>query len=421
MKFRITTLALVVIPLIFLWAGINFGRSNYPNDPEDTYLINALCICNGQGVGHIDNPGTTLMQLGAGIIEFMHLISNPNKEPLVEQVLKNPNEFIDGIRKALVVLNSIMLFLLGWFVFKKTQSFWVALFFQISTIFSTFILFVIWAKLSPEPLLFSVTCIYVILVLYYYLEQEKNQWKYVIYFALITGAGLATKATFLPLVIFPLFILPTIKKKSYYLLGIVPSFVLFTIPAIHEYNRMFSWFTSLISHSGIYGHGERGIIDTKTYLPNIQSILHNNPIIPIILFVGISTLCISYFLRKKEKIGLDIKFLAGLLSTFLLATLTVAKHYGGNHYLIPVLLLTGITLYLIINIINKIFNLRILNTYLFPILVLAFTGFIAWNHPKKLLALNQQNKLVSTEIDSANLWVEKITDNTRPLTIIFIQ
>lgn len=56
--------------------------------------MNALCICNGQSVGYIDNPRTTVIQIGAGTIEVMHLISNPDKEKTVEQVLRNPDEFI---------------------------------------------------------------------------------------------------------------------------------------------------------------------------------------------------------------------------------------------------------------------------------------------------------------------------------------
>ena len=129
---------------------------------------------------------------------------------------------------------------------------------------------------------------------------------------------MGTKATFLPLILFPLFTLPTVKKKIFYLLGIIPSFVIFTIPAIPEYNRMYFWFRNLISHSGIYGHGARGIIDTKTYLPNIQSILSNNPVIPIILFAGFLTFCIGYFYRKKQNMNWDLKLLTGLLITFIL-------------------------------------------------------------------------------------------------------
>ena len=397
----------IIFPLIFLWAGLNYDRKNYPNDPEYIYLMNALCICDGQSVGHIDNPGTTVMQIGAGTIGVMHLISNPDKEKTVEQVLKKPDEFIEGIRKVIVVLNTLFLLTLGLIVLKKTKSVWPALLLQVSTFLSIYILDVTWAKLSPEPVLYFVTGFYVILLFYFYHEQEKNQWKYVILFALITGAGLATKATFLPLFLIPLFILPSVKKKIVYLLAIVPSFVLFTIPAIPEYDRMFFWFRDMINHSGIYGNGEKGIIDTKTYIPNIQSILSFFPGSTLILIIGTVTLCAGYFFRNRKHVTEDLKFLAGLLVTFSAGTMLVAKHYGGNHYLMPVLLLSGITVYIILNTTRHIFDNKTLNSFLLPVIVLVFIGYIAWDHPSKMLISNKQYKTASEEIDSTNSWVEK--------------
>jgi len=299
-----------------------------------------------------------------------------------------------------------LLFFLGWIGFKKSGSIWVALLLQVSTFLSAFVLEITMASVSPEPLLFFMTGIYVILVFWFYHEENKGLWKYVILFALITGAGLATKATFLPLFILPLFIIPSAKKKLFYLLGIIPSFVLFTIPAIPEYDRMFFWFRDMIGHSGIYGNGEKGIINIKTYFPNIQSILSFFPGVTVILITGILTLLAGFFSEKRKTDGEDLKFLAGLLVTFIAGILLVAKHYGGNHYLIPVILLSGITLYIILNIVNQIFNPNPVNSFLFPVVVLAFIGFTAWNHPQKMIISNKQYKAASEEIDSANVWIK---------------
>jgi len=396
----------IIIPFIFLFAGLKFGRTNYPNDPQYIYLMNALCICDGQNVGHVDNPGTTLMQIGAGTIGIMHYISGSKNETLVGHVFTHPDSFIEYIRIVILVLNTVLLFFLGWIGFKKSGSIWVALLLQVSTFLSAFVLEITMASVSPEPLLFFMTGIYVILVFWFYHEENKGLWKYVILFALITGAGLATKATFLPLFILPLFIIPSAKKKLFYLLGIIPSFVLFTIPAIPEYDRMFFWFRDMIGHSGIYGNGEKGIINIKTYFPNIQSILSFFPGVTVILITGILTLLAGFFSEKRKTDGEDLKFLAGLLVTFIAGILLVAKHYGGNHYLIPVILLSGITLYIILNIVNQIFNPNPVNSFLFPVVVLAFIGFTAWNHPQKMIISNKQYKAASEEIDSANVWIK---------------
>lgn len=397
----------LILPLIFLWAGLKFSRTHYPNDPEYIYLMNALCICDGQSVGHIDNPGTTLMQIGAATAEIMHLFTGHDKETTVEQALKNPDKFIDGIRMVIVVLNAIMLLLLGWVGFKKTKSTGIALLLQSCTFFSAYILETTWAKLSPEPLLFFITILYIIVLFSFYHEKNKDQWKFVIRFALVSGAGLATKATFLPLLILPLFVIPSVKKKLFYLAGVVPAFVLFTIPAIPEYDRMFYWFRDLISHSGIYGHGANEIIDTKTYIPNIRSIISFYPEIKLILLSGVIVLGIGYFSKKRTNIKKhDLLFVAGLLVTYITGVLLVAKHYGGNHYLMPVILLLGITLHVLLNTINQFLPTRWLNTLLVPGFVIFIIGFVVWNHPKKLIVANKEYKAASEEIDRANSLIE---------------
>lgn len=407
LKPAIIKCVIIILPLVFLWSGFSFERNNFPNDPEYIYLMNELCICDGQSVGHIDNPGTTLMQIGAGTIAAKHLISNPDNDTMVEQVLKNPDVYIEATRKVIVILNALLLVFLGWIVFRKTGSAWVALLIQISTFLSVYILDTIWGKLSPEPLLFFMTGLYVSLVFLFYHDENKKHWKYVILFALITGAGLATKATFLPLFILPLFILPSIKRKLFYLLGIVPAFVLFTIPAIPEYDRMFFWFRDMIGHSGIYGSGEEGMIDTKTYFPNILRILSFFPGFTVILVTGISTLSAVFFSGKRRIVAEELKILAGLLVTSVVGILLVAKHYGGNHYLIPVLLLSGLTLFILVKIAEELFDFKAIKTYLVPVMVSVFAVFIIWNHPGQMIISNKQYKEASVEIDSANLWVSQ--------------
>lgn len=307
----------------------------------------------------------------------------------------------------IVVLNALLLVFLGWIVFKKTKSVWVALLIQISTFLSIYILDTIWGKLSPEPLLFFMTGLYVSLVFWFYHDENKRHWKYVILFALVTGAGLATKATFLPLFILPLFIIPSVKRKLFYLLGIILAFVVFTIPAIPEYDRMFFWFRDMIGHSGIYGSGEKGVIDTKTYVPNILSILSFFPGFTFILVTGILTLGAVFFSAKRRIVAEELKYLAGLLATFVVGILLVAKHYGGNHYLMPVLLLSGLTIFVLLKIAEKLFDSKAIKTYLPPVAVSVFAVFILWNHPGQMIISNKQYKEASVEIDSANLWVSQ--------------
>ena len=112
----------LIFPLVFLLAGLNFNHGRYANDPDYIYLMNALCILQGESVGHIDNPGITVMQTGAATIAIMHLFSNPDDESLVNNVIREPDKFIVGIRKAFTILNSLILILIGLAALKKTKS-----------------------------------------------------------------------------------------------------------------------------------------------------------------------------------------------------------------------------------------------------------------------------------------------------------
>ncbi len=398
---------IIILPLVFLWAGLSFERNNYPNDPEYIYLMNALCILDGQSVGHIDNPGTTLIQLSAATAGVIHVFHNPENEKIIERVLRNPDYFIESTRKVLVFLNTLFLLFLGWAVFRKTKSAWIALFFQVSMLTSTYILDVTWAKLSPEPMLFFITGLYALAVLYYYHDEHPRPWRYVFLFALITGAGLGTKATFLPLVIFPVMVLPGLRKKAAFLAALVVSFVLFTIPAIPEYDSMYHWFRNMITHSGIYGHGEKKIIDLQTYIPNIKKILTANLSITLVLITGIATLMAGIFSRKRNAVTREMNLLAALLSVYIFGILLVAKHYGGNHYLIPVMLLAGISLYLIITIVLRLAGKPEMGPYLFPVATLLLAVFIAWNHPRWMIISNRQYLAASEEIDQSSKWLDE--------------
>lgn len=263
--------SLLVLPLLFLWGGLSIHIAKYGNDPNYVYLANSIAIANGESVGYHDHPGTTVMQIGAVSIAVKHWFSNSSDEKIVTHVLKEPLLFMDAIQHVLVVMNFLILLFLGFFVLKKTNSVWTALLFQITGFLSANTLDHIWTKVEPEPVLFFITCIYVITILYFYFSENKNKFQYVIVFSLIIGAGLATKATFLPLIALPLIIIPSTKRKLIFIAGVIISFVLFTIPAIPEYKHMYYWFRDLTNHTGKYGQGEKGFIDFHVFTKHART------------------------------------------------------------------------------------------------------------------------------------------------------
>ena len=396
--------SILLFPIFFLWLGFNIELAKFGNDPNYVYLVNSTALCNGDGVGYIDHPGTTVMQIGALTIATTHLLTNPENETLVQHVFRDSHFFIFSIRNVLMVLNAIVLLLLGWVAIKKTHSVWVTLLLQGSTLITAITLDHVFTKIAPEPFLFFLTAIFVMAVLWFYTDENKTSWRFVIVFSLLIGAGLATKATFLPLAIFPFIVLPTLKRKLIYSAGIIPSFVLFTIPIIPEYKHMYYWFRGLISHSGKYGHGEKDLIDLKTYLPNILKILVNNPIFGIVIGIGILLVLFSVIqnFRKKKKVDWDIQILTGLIVSSGFGILLVAKQYNGNHYLIPVLLLSGISLFFILNILLRLQFSEFIKKLTLPFIVIALIAFVGWKQPVKMNYVDNGYRITNEEMDSTN-------------------
>ena len=401
--------SILLFPLFFLWLGFNVELAKFGNDPNYVYLVNSTAICNGVGVGYIDHPGTPVMQIGAVTIGITHLLTNPENEALVKHVFKDSHLFIFSIRNVLLVLNAIAMLLLGWVAYKRLRSIWVALLLQGSTLITANTLDHVFTKVSPEPFLFFLTIIFVIVVLWFYTDKNKNSWKFVIVFALLIGAGLGTKATFLPLAIFPFIVLPTLKKKFIYSVGIIPSFVLFTIPIIPEYKQMYYWFRGLASHSGTYGHGKKGFIDVNTYFPDLLRIFENNSIFGVVLIIGIIVVFVSIFriIKKKIEFNWEIRILTGLVASAGFGVLMVAKHYHSNHYLVPDLLLTGIIIFFIHKILVKKNVPEFLKKYDLPFLVFGLVIFILFVQIPKVKYFNNGYKLTNEEIDSTNAMIEK--------------
>ena len=397
----------LLLPVVFLLVGLNIHLAKFGNDPNYVYLLNSTAICDGENVGYIDHPGTTVIQIGAAAIAVQHFLSD-NDQTLVRHVLEHPHEFVLGIRNVLLVLNTLILIVLGWVAIRKTKSVWIAILLQASTLITTNALDHIWTKISPEPFLFFITCIYVIAGLYFYFEENKNSYKYVIIFSLITGAGLATKATFLPLAIFPFLVIPTYKKKFIYAFGIIPAFVLFTIPIIPEYENMYYWFRGLSSHSGIYGHGEKGFINLNTYLPNIIAILKNNPVFAVVLLLGliVATTGLVQLVRKKQKLSRELHFLGGLLTVGFFGVLFVAKHYHSNHYLIPELLLVGLITFFIIETGARKLGSNSFRKIIYPLIAIAFVAYVFIKQPPRIQYFDYGYQITNEEMDSTRAMIE---------------
>lgn len=375
MNFR--KIFLLIIPIIFLVTGLQFHRTLYSNDPEYAYLLNGLNTATLKAVGATENPGTTVQIYSAIALRVAHLAGKHRADDLQTDVLKNPDHFIEIERKGLIAINTLILLLLGFYVFKYTKNIWIALILQLAPLLSSTTLEHVWSKISPEAFLLGAANILIIITLKFYYDENKQDKRYPWYFAAVCGFGIATKLTFLPLIVIPAFVLPLKNQKKTFFIALIPMFILFTINAFTQYPHMAKFFFGLSVHTGVYGSGEVGIIDPVQFFKDLIHIITRNISLSAGLFLGITTLIALIILKPLKswlKDQLSVVFLASIILAQIAGILMVAKHYHGNHYLIPEISLAGMVF---------LFVFQLLNSYrsgkyrifirMFPVLIIAIS------------------------------------------------
>ena len=354
----------LIVPLIIIFTFIKLNDARgpyylaYNSDPEYACLLNFLKVSEFKQPNHIEHPGTPLQLLGAILIKIKNITRNSSDVPF--DVITNPEQYIFHINILLMLLVATITLFLGIFTYRLTRNIWYSIILQLS-VFYTSNTYLELVRVRPDHLLLSISLMFVIIIISLLranLLQKINN--YIIAFSIISGLGLATKFVFFPILIIPFIVLPHFKNKVKYVYGTIIAFIVFTIPIIQQYPQLLRWIGRLFIHSGRYGSGSSTIIDFSQYFNNIAAELTSNAIFSIVLLIAIVFLFIVMLLPKlrKNSFNLEFKILIAVVSAQLVQLLLVAKHYNA-HYLIPSLMLSGITIVLLlINIENK-FNPKI--------------------------------------------------------------
>ena len=362
-------LLLLIVPFIVIIGYILLSNTRghfyygYNSDPDYTYLLNSLSIVNNLTPGHVDHPGTPLQTLGAIVIKISNL--GKSIEEINTNLIKNPEYYLVIISIAIFMMFICAIILIGIVGYLFLKDILLAMILQSSSFISISVFRCI-SRVYPESLLLIICTIFLIIILFHFkYDIEKHSLIYSIIFGIICGLGIATKVTFIPLLIVPIIILSGKKNKLLFLLITLFSFVIFTIPTIRNYPHMFKWFVDIFSHSGKYGGGEQNIIDFHTLLNSVFLLISKNYIY---LFLNSLSGLITIFIFLKHKKALKQKenrFLFRLIIALLCSTvfqiLMTLKQFS-NRYLIPSMMITIFTLVIAYIFLkeNKIFSLKLL-------------------------------------------------------------
>ncbi len=387
---------LLLLPILFFsWAfvlqknsGPNYLTTSYRGqhfDPEYAYLFNALNVIHGIPPWHIDHPGTPLQVLGAIIIKIQYPLVNSQKIETI--VLNTPEKYLFQINFIINLMIFVTIFFLGVITYLITKKIILALIIQSTPLFSSVIM-ESFNRITPEPLLLIITLSIIILLISLLKFNLKKHIKiYLFLFSFIMGLGLAIKISCFPLILIPGILFWKEKKITPFLLGVIISFFIFTLPIITRYKSITGWVLRIITHQDNYGHGEVGIDIFRTW-NHVLNIISSNWLFTLILVLSI----IFIIINLKKKKNLIFYLLSGCVLTQILQLIIVGKHYNIR-YMLPAFSLSGFCLVILLYHVSKKIPSKYFNLLTFVIFIFIFTynSYLINNR------LNQIRKIVDQE------------------------
>lgn len=348
---------LLVIPIFIFFSTISLKNSIGPDyiksryDPSYIFLMNSLNIANFHQSYFTIQPGITLQTMGAVSLRFCQLFEYPVS--LAESVISNPETYLKGLEILLALVLAISLYLLGAVIYKYSDDMFGSMLLQLSPLVSLNMTYVA-VTFSPDSILMSVTIIMLAYAIYFTYNSEPKYPSLI--FGLISGFGLATKFSFFPLIIFPLFLLRGKKRLLLFPFFTLISFVFFMIPGILRMGVTFSWLTQYFVKSGKYGTGESNVVDTKLFASNILNLLVGESFfIWVLCFTIFSFAVLLFFRRKKNLRTKEFYLLCAIILTILLQILISAKQYTPR-YMIPAFLLVLPGFYILLRYMSERFK-----------------------------------------------------------------
>ena len=368
-------LGLSAIPALLLLIGLAMslkmfplysGEGIYNADPAYAYLFNGLLLLDGHVPYHIDHPGTPLQALIAVLVylqwTYLKLATSVNADIIVA-VMSEPERYLLLISRTLLTLNVLALALLGKKIYDNTRNMYLACFCQCSLLtyglFGTKLLYP-----APEALVacLSLCLLGVLSPLIFQRDYEaKKQINIAILAGLIFGLGFAVKLSFLPMIgLF--FLFKTWRLKLLAAIFSVVGWCIGIAPIMTKLPGLWKWAYNMMTHTGKYGGGSEGIVDTSQLAGNL---IHLTKAFPFFYFANIVFL--GYLLYSfgyswyaqahgqdknaatafgSQRLSLNPPLWI-LLIVCGLQTLIVLKHFG-QHYMVHALPIAFIGIALLI-------------------------------------------------------------------------
>lgn len=415
---------LLSVPIIVAVVSVYVSAASGPFfqswrlDPAYAYLFNSLNVYELKQVGHSDHPGSTV-QLFGGLIFQAYDVFNLGGRDLAEEFFQDPEYFARLLQISLSILFACSLFLSSILLLPDRK---LAILFQLSSVG----IFSIWphlANVSAEPMLASIG-MPIAAILLRTIRKKNGVLTPASSCAIgvLSGLGMATKLTFLPIAVLPLFFLRRIWTLELYSLSSGAIFLLFAANPLMNFKEMLGFWTgSIVARKGynhppdpegsIFEHSLSGLSSISGYFANGQLAIFGTVVFVLVLFWIASV----YRLRrsiKEELVGgnkrLDttdqsrvrpLVALTGILVVIAAQTAIVSVSPGAAiHYLLPSLLLSPLCMGIIFE------QTRKKKAWSFPVLASAMlVCSIIWGVVHFVFLLDEEKKFDQYLIANANV------------------
>jgi hypothetical protein len=341
-------------------------------------------------VSHIDHPGTPLQYLVALVFRIMYWLRGTSFS-FTEDVLKNPDLYLSMVNVVVNLLISVLLFIAGRYVTKRTGSVLYGMLVQTVPLISV-ILYEIIGRISPEQIIcLPVLALTAFLIGHIAGKKQRFSIPELFTLSLIIGFGLSIKLTLIPLLVLPWIIVKNWRSKLLVTLLSLLFFLIIAFPVVLQIDRFWTWTKDLFLHSGQYGTGSKNILDPgvfrENFLQMIRLQIHFS-----VLFLALLLVALFSMIRFRRKPDAEpftraVFAFAILLTVFLQAVIS-AKQYAPRYFM-PALMFGPLIIYLLIEILKDNLSLASIHLVLKTLIVL----FLIWT-------LNQQIGVINYTSDA---------------------
>lgn len=316
-------------------------------DPDYPYLLNALSIAELAPPTHTHHPGTPVQELGAVMLLSAHALRPAGFTSLREHVLARPEAFLRLWRSLALGLYAVALAASGLFIWRTTGSLVAAWLFELMPLLSVETLFSL-SRVQPEPVALALGAGTGAIIVA--LSVDPATWdtrRTAGILGAIAGLGVATKLTFAPVL---LVCLAVLSRRSRGFFGAVAAATcgIALLPALPALRDTARWYWSLLLHTGYYGAGRPGLVDLAAFPGNIRRLAWEEWAASLIGLLGLG-LGLWLLARVSRADPSDRAAARALVASAFsqVAWLCVVGKHARTRYLLPVVLISGISAVLV--------------------------------------------------------------------------